>query len=414
MGAAALPRAIGIVRVSRQHRNEDSRESPEVQRRLITRFAGPQGQGWDLIEILDENELRNGNVSGGGDISKRLGFRFSAAITRIAAGKADLIVVADHGRLFRDIDVQRAAIDRVEGAGGQLWAVSSGRITHETADAELMANLKGSIDRYQRRYAREKSFLAVELAIEKGKVPWPGEIPGYIRDADSRLTPDDGMVAVIVRAFEIRKDGATIDAVRAHLLARGIELSYTATQHLLGDRIYLGEIHFGTHTPNLGACTAIIARELFGAVQRTKISRGRRAKSERLLARIGVLRCGNCGSRMVVGTSNSANYYVYRCQGNDCTRRMTILADTVERMVIEKVEELRACRSQQERYVALEAAYAQSDFAATTGPWDSFSLQEQRDLVRALIKQVLITAGRGRQRVDVQEMPDIADRIEIR
>jgi len=95
--------------------------------------------------------------------------------------------------------------------------------------------------------------LAVELAIEKGKVPWPGEIPGYIRDADSRLTPDDEMVAVIVRAFEIRKDGATIDAVRAHLLANGIELSYTATQHLLGDRIYLGEIHFGTHTPNLEA-----------------------------------------------------------------------------------------------------------------------------------------------------------------
>jgi DNA invertase Pin-like site-specific DNA recombinase len=465
MGAAALPRAIGILRVSRQNRNEDSRESPDVQRRLITRFAGPQGQGWDLIEILDENELRNGNVSGGGDISKRLGF--SAAIKRIEAGKADLIVVADHGRLFRDIDVQRAAIDRVEGAGGQLWAVSSGQITHETADAELMANLKGSIDHYQRRYAREKSFLAVELAIEKGKVPWPGEIPGYIRDADSRLTPDDERVAVIVRAFEIRKDGGTIDAVRAHLLANGIEISYTATQHLLGDRIYLGEIHFGTHTPNLGACTPIIGRELFGAVQRTKISRGRRAKSDRLLARIGVLRCGNCGSRMVVGTSNSANYHVYRCQGSGCVQRMTILAETVERMVIEKVEELRACRvpsvrgecdpveqarldleraqaaldgaimafsglevepaairrlrelregrdAAQERYVAREAAYAQSDFAATTGPWDSLSLQEQRDLVRALIKQVLITPGRGRQRVDVQEMPDIADRIEIR
>ena len=120
--AAPLSRAIGIVRVSRQNRNEDSRESPEVQRRLITRFVGAQGQGWDLIEILDENELRNGDVSGGADISKRLGF--SAAIKRIVAGKADVIVVADHGRLFRDIDLQPAAIDRVEAAGGQLWAVS--------------------------------------------------------------------------------------------------------------------------------------------------------------------------------------------------------------------------------------------------------------------------------------------------
>ena len=153
--------------------------------------------------------------------------------------------------------------------------------------------------------------MAVELAIEKGKVPWPGEIPGHIRDADSRLTPDDQMVAVIVRAFEIRKDGATIDAVRAHLLAHGIEISYTATQHLLGDRIYLGEIHFGTHTPNLGACTPIIGRELFGAVQRTKISRGRRAKSDRLLARIGVLRCGNCGS-------GRGDHRVLRARGRTC------------------------------------------------------------------------------------------------
>ncbi len=82
---------------------------------------------------------------------------------------------------------------------------------------------------------------------------------------------------------------------------------------------------------------------------RTKIARGRRAKSDRLLARIGVLRSGNCGSRMVIGTSNSANYHVYRCQGKDCTRRMTILADTVERMVIERVEELRAGRSKSVR-----------------------------------------------------------------
>ncbi len=87
----------------------------------------------------------------------------------------------------------------------------------------------------------------------------------------------------------------------------------------------------------------------------------------------------------------------------------------VEPAAIRRLRELREGRdAAQERYVALEAAYAQSDFAATTGPWDSLSLQEQRDLVRALIKAVLITPGRGRQRVDVQETPDIADRIEIR
>jgi hypothetical protein len=86
-----------------------------------------------------------------------------------------------------------------------------------------------------------------------------------------------------------------------------------------------------------------------------------------------------------------------------------------EPAAIRRLRELREARdAAQERYVALEAAYAESDFDATTGPWDTLSLPEQRDLVRALVKQVLITPGRGRQRVDVQEMPDLAHRSEIR
>ncbi len=463
MGAAALPRAIGILRVSRQNRNEDSRESPEVQRRLITRFAGPQGQGWDLIEILDENELRNGNVSGGGEISKRLGF--SAAIKRIEAGKADLIVVADHGRLFRDIDVQRAAIDRVEGAGGQLWAVCSGRITHETADAELIANLKGSIDHYQRRYAREKSFLAVELAIEKGKVPWPGEIPGYIRDADSRLTPDGGMVAVIGGRLRPARTAARSTRCELTCWRMGSSSATPLRSTCLGIASISARSTSAPTRPTWGRAAdhwpravrrgaedqdlARQARELRPAaradrgpaVRELRLADGHRHEQQRELPRVSLPRqrlhsadddLGRHGGRMVIekveelracrsksvrGACDAielARLDVERARAALAGAIMAFSGLEVEPAAIRRLRELREGRdAAQERYVALEAAYAQSDFAATTGPWDSLSLQEQRNLVRALIKQVLITPGRGRQRVDVQEMPDIADRITL-
>ena len=70
------------------------------------------------------------------------------------------------------------------------------------------------------------------------------------------------------------------------------------------------------------------------------MSRGGKPKSDRLLARLGVLRCGSCGSRMVVGAANAerAQYSFYRCPPvGDCKRRVTISAEMVEGIVVEAV-----------------------------------------------------------------------------
>ena len=101
-------------------------------------------------------------------------------------------------------------------------------------------------------------------------------------------------------------------------------------------RMYLGEIHFGElHNPH--AHEAIIRdRGLFERVQRRTVSRGRQAKSERLLARLGVLRCGTCGSRMVIN-SDSGSYRCGDTSANRCSRRAAIKADRVEAMVLDAI-----------------------------------------------------------------------------
>jgi hypothetical protein len=137
--------------------------------------------------------------------------------------------------------------------------------------------------------------------------------------------------------------------VREHLRQHGVERSFHGTQALLRSRIPLGEIRFGAIV-NEHAHEAIVDADTWRRVQRQIVSRGRRPKSERLLARLGVLRCGTCGARMVTGTTVQGRrrtpYAFYRCNPtSDCPRRVTISADVAEQTVIEAAKEIRFVES---------------------------------------------------------------------
>ena len=67
-----------------------------------------------------------------------------------------------------------------------------------------------------------------------------------------------------------------------------------------------------------------------------RATRGRRPKSERLLARLGVLRCATCEGPDGVGSTdqNGKRHYFYRCPPvGDCPRRVTISADLAEQAI---------------------------------------------------------------------------------
>jgi hypothetical protein len=109
---------------------------------------------------------------------------------------------------------------------------------------------------------------------------------------------------------------------------------------------------------------------LFERVQRRTVSRGRQAKSDRLLARLGVMRCGTCGSRMVIN-SDSGSYRCGDTSAHRCRRRAAVKADRVEAMVLDAVRAYstsadaggRASRRQRSREAdaAIERANADLD-----------------------------------------------------
>jgi DNA invertase Pin-like site-specific DNA recombinase len=388
------------------------------------------------------------DVSGGTPLERREGLR--AAIESIEAGQAEVLMVAYFDRLVRSLAVQGEVVSRVEVAGGRVVALDVGDVSGATAALWLQGTMLGAVAEYQRRMVKERAGAAQRMAVARGVAPYPQVPPGYSRGPDGVLVPNEDAEAVRT-AFLLRAEGETIAVIREFLRENGIERSYHGVQAMLASRTYLGEIHFGTLV-NLNAHEPIVDRDLWQAVQRVKVTRGRRAKSDRLLARLGILRCGTCGSRMVVGTQQWRNYAFYRCPPvGDCPRRMTIAAHIAESVTVEAVKEAMAgieesvAADQNAQAAEREAERAQVELDAAVrafsgfedegsvrerlaalrgardravdearhlsglrsaltigaGDWERLTMKEQRALIQAVVESVTVRPGKGAERLSV-------------
>jgi hypothetical protein len=231
------------------------------------------------------------------------------------------------------------------------------------------------------------------------------EVVDRVNRADGVYVPDPATAASVREAFERRARGEPVAAVREFLRDRGIRRSYAAVEQMLRSRVYLGEIHFGSLV-NMTAHEPLIDRDVWTATHRMVVPSGRKAKSERLLARLGVLRCGSCGARMVVGTARQGGkrYPYYRCPPvGDCPQRVTISAPLVEDVVVAAVRrrladvEGRASaeRNVHDAQVALDRAQSDLDAAIR-----AFAGLEDEDAARTRLAELRVTRDDARERVE--------------
>ena len=304
-------RAVGLIRVSRVKGRDKKNDgegfhSPEVQRERIEALC--QQRGWDLIEVYDENEGKEGRLrdaSGSKALAQRVMLR--QAVEAIEAGQASMLVTAYADRLTWTQAVRDEVLDRVEAAGGEVWTADTGRQSNGTAVEEFSGTTLTAAARFVRRQAAEKARAAQVEAVEAGTWMSPAIPPGYLLGPNRRLVPDPETKRIVVRAFQMRAKGASLHEVRAYLADHGIERTRAAVGRLLSSRTYLGQVNFGDlHNPT--AHPAIVDTDLWRRAQRASAPRGRVPSSDRLLARLGVLRCSGCGSRMSVGTSNYSGW----------------------------------------------------------------------------------------------------------
>jgi site-specific DNA recombinase len=417
--------------------------SPSEQRQRIE--AACERDGLRLVDVLEELD-----VSGGAALERRPGLR--RAVSLIEAGEAEAVVVAYFDRLFRSLQVQREVTERVEQAGGAILAVDVGEVRSDTASHWLSSTMLGMVSEYHRRSTAERTADGKRRAVANGIPPFPN-LPPWLEKRGKTIRVNAKKARIVKEAARMRaNDGATIADVRAYLGKHGIKRSYHGTQALLRSRMLLGELRFGDLV-NEHAFPAIVDLETWQRLQRVFVPRGRRAKSERLLARLDVLRCGTCGARMVVGTSQN-RYAFYRCPPvGDCPQRVSIGAEIAERVVVDAVkellagiegqatvdggvsdaaddlarkqealgaairafdglgdeqatrdrlQELREARDQaRERHDELVAASAPA-ITVSAGDWDVLTLEERRALIRAVVDRAVVRSGRGTDRITVE------------
>jgi site-specific DNA recombinase len=441
-GGTMSKRAVGVIRVSEvKGREGDSFRSPENQRERMAKLC--ESSGWRLGEVYEELD-----IGGARAIEDRPGLLKAAEA--VEAKRAAVVVVGYFDRLVRDPHVRDLFVDRIETAGGEVWTADMGKTSNGTAAERFVGGVLAQAARFVRDSAAEKARAAQIEAVEAGVWMSPGVPPGLVLAADRRLTPDPKLAPVVRRAFELRAGGARIEEVRTYLAGHGVKRTRAGITALLRNRTYLGELHFG-ELRNLEAHPAIVDAATFERVQRVSVPKGRQAKSDHLLARLGVLRCETCGGRMSVTTSNY-RYRAYRCGNDECKRRATVAAPLAEEFVVEHVK--RALRGIEEtahadhdvqtaaaeadhaeaRYAAavrvldpldpgevdrlrefkaerdrardrLEEARAQSNaatLAVSVEDWDDLTRDEQRDLIRAVIERVSVKPGRRPDRLAVE------------
>ena len=168
------PRDVVVVRVSEKGDREDEHfHSPEVQIEAAMRWAKDRG------ERLVASPIPEIDVSGKLPLSKRPGLL--AAIEMIEAGRADQLVVAYFDRLVRSLKVQLEVIERVERAGGEIFALDHGKLTNGTAAQRLSTNMLGSVFQYFAEITGEKVAAAQARAVARGVYPHPRIPVGYVR-----------------------------------------------------------------------------------------------------------------------------------------------------------------------------------------------------------------------------------------
>jgi DNA invertase Pin-like site-specific DNA recombinase len=198
-------RDVVVVRVSEKGDREDEHfHSPEVQVEAARRWARDRG------ERLVASPIPEIDVSGRLPLSRRPGLL--AAIEMIEAGRADQLVVAYFDRLVRSLKVQLEVIERVERAGGEIFALDHGKLTNGTAAQRLSTNMLGSVFQYFAEITGEKVMAAQARAVARGVYPHPKIPVGYVRG-------ENGVLVVEPAAAKGR--GAGVRAPRPGCLVGG-------------------------------------------------------------------------------------------------------------------------------------------------------------------------------------------------
>jgi site-specific DNA recombinase len=449
----------------------------------VSRVGGREGESY-ITEAVQEERCRALAMARGLTVGQvftdrdRSGGKmerpaFAEALARIERGESGGLIVARLDRFARTLLGGLQTLEEIREAGGVVLS-AEGDFDTSTNTGELVLNMMLTLAQFELRRIRESWEVARERAIERG-VHIGGVPAGYRKREDGTLEPNE-YADTIRQAFELRANGASQSEIARHLITGGVPTARSrraasswdlrAVQHLLQNRVYLGEARSGTYIKE-GAHEPLVSRALFRAVQERKGTTKAASKNggEGPLLGGGLLRCASCGCRLSSDTTRARGktYRFYRCKSNPaCSARVSVSAariepylegivrrflasaayqleerrdelDDLRAELAEAEEELRELVESSEpipasvlaaRGKVLEARVASAEEAlvqeearqerplsvpSSSEAWEALSIPEKRRLITALMGRVVVRRGRGLDIAERIERPDAPD-----
>lgn len=448
---------ITVSLVARQSSARDENtKSVEDQIAGMREFCDKQTPAWVVGAIYEERD-----VSGQRSLEKRHGLL--SAVEDCESGRSQMIVTAYFDRYVRSVKTRADVVERVEAAGAQVMTLDFGLDSNATAAQWLNGNMLAMFAEFIARQTGEKTAMSKQRNIDAGICPFPRITPAYVKREDGKLEQSE-FGPLVAEACRMRANGTSYVQLTKWLNENGVRttrpngqlepMTPSGVESMLSSKLLIGEIHFGSFRPNLNAIeNPVIDRATFRKMHATHVSRGRYSKSERLLARQGILVCATCGSRMTVMSTGTSKYAYYRCgERVSCPAPASVAVDVAEDLVRDEaiklgndvvgrasalleLEDARVAAAAAEQKLETtimtllsiesaataevlatlqrerDAAVARHDrLVALSAPdltlrtatdWNLLTLAEKRSVVRATVLVAVVAPGRGADRVSV-------------
>jgi len=315
---------VSYIRMS----TDKQEDSPETQSKVIKDYC--EKNNHRLIKTYQDLGKSGGNISGRAGLLQLI----RDAEKKLFEG----IIVYKLDRAFRDLSEQITTLRKLKDFGVQFISVTDP--ISEGVTGNLMVNLLGSINQFEREITGERIYHHNRELAKKGKWTGGSRPPlgyGYDKVGKKIYTiPEE--VEVVKKVYEIflDKQGSSLTAWELNSLGLktkdGKTWSPDLVYNVLNNPFYCGRIRYGyrkaTKTPEgktycrsnrdnyevfQGDHEAIISDKMFNAVQDIYRSKNTyKKKSDRVYVFTGILKCAFCGGP-VVGFCSIAGKKGYRC-----------------------------------------------------------------------------------------------------
>jgi site-specific DNA recombinase len=317
------------IRVSRVGDRGEKLRSPDFQRAAIERYA--TAEGLELRAFDPELDVSGSNA-------KRP--VLDAIIAAVQSGELGGLVVSKLDRLSRLRPRNRVELfETIEDAGGVVLSASE-QLDPATPEGRFTRDLFLGVARMQWEKYREGYETAKAGAIAAGIPVCSQPAVGLRQRKDRRLEADPDKGPIVREVFERRAQGEGPSALRAFLAEHGMPMSKTAVYDLIANRVYLGEISYGSppRYVNLEAFEPLVDVATWHAAQGPKGGRLAPARSPRtpfLLS--GILRCSSC--RYATQGTTNRGVRIYRCtrdhRSGQCPDPVYVHAADIEPAAVE-------------------------------------------------------------------------------